>query len=317
VILSVLINQVMKKNLIINLHVVENAQWFETLIVYLKSTYKMVPIDYFDNIENFKKRNSLCNITFDDGDKTVYEVAFPILKKHNVPATLFVSPRSIVGKFNFWFQEIEGYEQNRMVDILIKELNLSGKDKSTVYDADKLKALPLDVILKTLPLDRINKIISIYQKETNTPPKEFRNMDLAQIRELHGSDLITFGAHTLYHPILKIETDERINEEITKSITELSELLDEKVNYFAYPNGTPNLDFGLREIACLKNNNIKIAFSTEPKFIDKNSDKMTFPRIDISKGSLRFIKMRLFLGPAYFKLKSLIRESEQSQRAKL
>jgi len=96
----------MKKNLIINFHVVENAQWFETLIVYLKSKYKMVPISHFDNPENYKKRNSLCNITFDDGDKTVYDVVFPILKKHNVPATIFVSPRSIIEKFNFWFQEI-------------------------------------------------------------------------------------------------------------------------------------------------------------------------------------------------------------------
>lgn len=295
----------MKKNLIINFHVVENAQWFETLIVYLKSKYKMVPISHFDSIENYNKRNSLCNITFDDGDKTVYDVVFPILKKHNVPATIFVSPRSMVQKFNFWFQEIKGFDENKMLDILIQELNLNNQDKSTLNYAS---------LLKTLSLDKINKVISIYQKETNTPPKEFRNMDLKQIQELQDSGLITVGAHTLYHPILKNETDERANEEITKSITELSELLGKKIEYFAYPNGTPNLDFDIREITYLRNNNIKIAVSTEPKFIDKNVDKMAFPRIGITKGSLKFIKLRLFLGPKYHILKSLIRKSEQSQR---
>jgi len=292
----------MKKNLIINFHVVENAQWFETLIVYLKSK---VPISHFDNAENYNKKNSLCNITFDDGDRTVYDVVFPILKKHNVPATIFVSPRSMVEKFNFWFQEIKGYDENQMLDILIQELNLSNQDKTTLNYAS---------LLKTLSLEKINKIISTYQKETNTPPKEFRNMDLMQIQELQNSGLITVGAHTLYHPILKNETDERANEEISKSITELSELLGKKIEYFAYPNGTPNLDFDIREITYLKNNNIKIAVSTEPKFIDKSVDKMAFPRIGITKGSLRFIKLRLFLGPKYHILKSLIRKSEQSQR---
>lgn len=272
----------MKKNLIINFHVVENAQWFETLIVYLKSKYQMVPISHFDNAENYNKKNSLCNITFDDGDRTVYDVVFPILKKHNVPATIFVSPRSMVEKFNFWFQEIKGYDENQMLDILIQELNLSNQDKTTLNYAS---------LLKTLSLEKINKIISTYQKETNTPPKEFRNMDLMQIQELQNSGLITVGAHTLYHPILKNETDERANEEISKSITELSELLGKKIECFAYPNGTPNLDFDIREITYLKNNNIKIAVSTEPKFIDKSVDKMAFPRIGITKGSLRFIKL--------------------------
>jgi peptidoglycan/xylan/chitin deacetylase (PgdA/CDA1 family) len=298
----------MKENLIINLHVVENAQWFETLIVYLKSKYQIVPLSHFENIDNYKKRNALCCITFDDGDKSVYEVVFPILKKHNVPATIFVSPRSILQKFNFWFQEIKGYNSSIMLDILIKELKLSTQEKPN---------LSYDSILKTLPLEKINKVISIYQKETKTPPKPFRNLDLEKIKELQNSKLITIGAHTLYHPILKNETDERTNEEISKSITELSELLGEQVQYFAYPNGTPGLDFDLREINYLKNNKIKIAVSTEPKFINKKVDKMAFPRIGITKGSLNFIKLRLFLGPKWQILKSLIRPSEINQRLKM
>jgi len=296
----------MKKNLIINFHVVENAQWFETLIVYLKSKYKMVAINEFDNAENYQKRNALCNITFDDGDKTIYDVVFPILKKYNVPATIFVSPRSIVEKFNFWFQETGGYNADKMLDILIRELNLTAEKSTLNYVS----------ILKTLPLDKINEMISIYQKESNTPPKAFRNMDLAQIRELQQSGLITIGAHTLYHPILKNETDERVEAEITDSIGELSDLLGEKIEYFAYPNGTPGLDFGEREINFLKNSRIKIAVSTEPKFVDGNAEKLAFPRIGITTGSLNFIKLRLFLGPKYHILKSFLKKSEINQRKK-
>ena len=295
----------MKKNLIINFHVVNNAQWFETLIVYLKSKYKMVSLSYFEDINHYKNKNSLCHITFDDGDISFYDVVFPVLKKHNIPATIFVSPRSIIEKFNFWFQEVNNYDASKMFDILVRELKLN------IETTEKIDYVS---ILKTLPLDRINDMIFLYQQETNTAPKSFQNLDLEKIKELQNSKLITIGAHTLYHPILKNETDERIDEEISKSITELSDLLGEEVRYFAYPNGTPNLDFGLREIDCLKKNGIQIAVSTEPNFVNKKSEKMAFPRIGITKGSIRFVKLRLFLGPKWRLIKSLKQPLEKKQR---
>ncbi len=40
-------------------------------------------------------------ITFDDGYESVFNYAFPLLKKYDVPATLFINP-SFVGQFNTW-----------------------------------------------------------------------------------------------------------------------------------------------------------------------------------------------------------------------
>jgi peptidoglycan/xylan/chitin deacetylase (PgdA/CDA1 family) len=298
-----------KKNIIINLHAVDKPQWFENLIVYLKSNYKIVPISYFDDPKNYQKNNSLCSLTFDDGERSIYDAVFPILKKHNVPAAIFISPRNVQQHFNFWFQEVSGYDNSTMVDILVRELDLNIQEKSTLNYIS---------VLKTLPLKRINEFISIYQRETNTTVKPFRNINMDEVETLRQSGLITFGAHTLYHPILKNEDDERVDYEISKSITELSELLGEEVKYFAYPNGKPNLDFGEREIKVLKKNNIKIAFSTDPKFVNRHSNNMMFPRIGITKGSLLFIKVRLFLGPMYTTIKSvLLRQTEQSQRIML
>lgn len=298
----------MKKNLILNFHIVENPAWFETIIIYLKSAYKIVPLSHFEKPENYSKNKGLCHITFDDGDITFYNVVFPILKKHNIPASIFISPRSVVKQFNFWFQELKGYDNAKMSEILAEELNLN---------IEEAKQMGYFSILKTLPLAQIHKMIALYQKETNTAPKPFRNINLEQLYDLQQSGLISIGAHTLHHPILKNETDEEMEREISVSISELSEILREKVRYFAYPNGTAGFDFGEREIDVLKKCGIQIALSTDPEFVSRKSDKMTFPRIGITKGSLRFVKLRLFLGPKWQLIKSLRQPLEKQNRKKL
>ncbi len=295
----------MKRNLIINFHVLTDASWFESVILLLKSKYTLVDLSFFENLNNYEKKKGFCHITFDDGDKTFYRLAYPILKKHNLPATIFVSPKSVISQENFWFQEVSNYDKNAMINILSRELSLP---------LEKIKKIPFKYILKCLPLTRIIEIFTIYQKETNTPRKQFLNMNLDEILEVEKSGLITIGAHTLNHPILKNESDENCYNEITESIVGLQKLLGHEIRYFAYPNGTPNIDFGDREINYLKKNNIHIAVSTEGKFISRLDNKLAFPRLQLSHGSMYFVKIKLILGAYAVKIKSLVFNSESKFR---
>ena len=286
----------MKRNLIINFHVVNDPEWFERVILLLRSKYSLVELSFFENIDNYKKKKGFCHITFDDGDKTFYTVAYPILKKHNVPATIFVSPKIIMEHVNFWFQEVRGYDKNVMNAIFAKELSLP---------LAKISKTGFINILKRLPVTHINKFIELYRKETNTPLKPFQNMNLVQILEVEKSGLVTIGAHTLNHPILKNENNEVCYREITESIIGLQELIGRKIKYFAYPNGIPNKDFGDREIEIVRKSNILIAVSGEQKFISKDDNLLAFPRIGISYGSMRFIRLKLTMGTKWGILKKL------------
>jgi peptidoglycan/xylan/chitin deacetylase (PgdA/CDA1 family) len=287
------------------MHVVDNPQWFEHTVLWLKSNYTMVSLSVFEDKKNYSKRQSLCHLTFDDGDLTFYTVAFPVLKKHNVPVTIFVSPEKIVSHKNFWFQEIEGYDTVKMAEIV---------SNNSLIPFEMAKEYGMHAVLKCFEIEKINEFIKIYQTHTDTPPKEFRNMNLDEILDAKNSGLVTIGAHTLSHPILDNETDEKCEQEIAVSILKLSELINEEVRYFAYPNGIPNLDFGEREKEILRENHIKIAVSTEPNFATKRIDEFAFPRKGITYGNIRFIKFKLFLGKSWNFVKNIQKLSERRKR---
>jgi len=66
---------------------------FEAQMNYLKENgYAVITIDQFFEFLNFNFQAPPKSVvlTFDDGWKSIYEVAYPILKKYNFPATLFV-----------------------------------------------------------------------------------------------------------------------------------------------------------------------------------------------------------------------------------
>src|SRR4051812_40576414 len=106
-------------NKIVNFHVVSDPVWFEEVILFLKSRYKMISIQSLhEYMSGSVEAGNLCHITVDDGDNTFYENIYPVLKKHKVPASLFVSPKICEGKCNFWFQEISGYDQRKLREII-------------------------------------------------------------------------------------------------------------------------------------------------------------------------------------------------------
>ena len=108
----------MRSNLIIIFHAIKDPIWFEGVILLLKANYRLLDLGFFENSNNYREKKGFCHVTFDDGDKTFHNVVYPILKKHDVPATIFVSPKIAIKQENFWFQEVENYDKDAMARIL-------------------------------------------------------------------------------------------------------------------------------------------------------------------------------------------------------
>ncbi|OGX06305.1 MAG: hypothetical protein A3G87_07525 [Omnitrophica bacterium RIFCSPLOWO2_12_FULL_50_11] len=63
------------------------------------------------------------------------------------------------------------------------------------------------------------------------------SMDLEMVRRIAHDPLVTFGSHTLSHPVLSKVDPEQARQEIVQSRARFEQLLDKKIDFFAYPEG--------------------------------------------------------------------------------
>lgn len=297
-------------NRILNFHYANDSKWFDRIICYLNNRYKLVSVEAICELyQGHTDNNSCCHITVDDGDKSFFDIMFPVLKKYKVPASVYVSPKMCKEKSNYWFQEIQGYSQielkRTIADVCNMPLNMLQKYK-------------IESILKTMPILQIYEVIERYQKTTNTPVKSCRNMTVNDLIDVEKSGLVTIGAHTLNHPILYNEDDANCKYELKESVYELSTVLKHEIKYFAYPNGIPNLDFNEREQSYLKEIGIYLAFTTESRNMSSSDHPLCIPRYGISdRESYSCLNAKMKLNRYWATLTRLKPTGEYRERSEL
>ncbi len=216
-----------------------NSEEFEKQIIYIKNNYNA--ISFSDLITHINKgtkpaKNSIV-ITFDDGFADNYLNAFPILKKHNIPATIFVSTGYIGGDKTFWFNQLSRLiKMNPGVNFQI-----DGKEFSVSQKTEEQECLLVELltIMKnkknsqrvTLLSDLSNQLIETHQCDTFALPMSWDN-----IREMDKSG-IEFGSHTVTHPILSQLTEEELEHEIIGSKKQLEQQLNKMIQTISYPEG--------------------------------------------------------------------------------
>jgi peptidoglycan/xylan/chitin deacetylase (PgdA/CDA1 family) len=112
---------------------------FEEQMKFLKEKgYRVITMDELFDFLDFKKpipRKSVV-ITIDDGWRTAYDIAFPILKKYGYPATLFVYTDLIVGSAKTLSWELVQEMANQGIDVQCHtktHRNLSTLDKKESF----------------------------------------------------------------------------------------------------------------------------------------------------------------------------------------
>jgi peptidoglycan/xylan/chitin deacetylase (PgdA/CDA1 family) len=274
---------------VVNFHKADNPVWFEKIVSFLKNKY--IPVHLTELLSLYNNNDELdkiCHITVDDGDKSFYKWIYPVLRKHQIPASTFVSPETTVNQLNFWFQEIVGYEKQKLL-LIFSEV--------TGTKTDFIKEYPIGDILKCLTIETIWEIIKMYQKKYNPGKRSWQNMSIDELKEVENSGLITIGAHTLRHPILANEEMGVSKNEIVSSINNMANILGHEIKYFAYPNGLPVYDFGQREMDILNDCGCLCSFSTISGNFNLKTDLLSIPRYGFScNDSIAFSRMKFFFG---------------------
>jgi len=180
-------------------------------------------------------------LTFDDGYRDNYEVAFPILQKYGVPATIFLTTSFIDQKDVPWNDKVTFALKHTH----LKTLTFKYRDEEFCYPlgdiADRLNAR--DKILWLLRhVAHEDKLRLVYEITRSLSVTDFdylwkSMLTWDQVREMHQRG-IGLGAHTITHPILTRLPLDKAQHEIEGSKRAIEAAIGAPIQLFAYPAGT-------------------------------------------------------------------------------
>ena len=176
-------------------------------------------------------------ITFDDGYKDNFTNAFPVLEQLGLPATIFLTTGAIGSGEWLWHDQVFGAFHGTNVNEVIIEgrlylLRTLGEKKTA------LNAL-LQLLRQLYPAER-DKLIQNVIAQLDLGDQLYFESDKLSWDEvkLMSKNKITFGAHTVTHPILSCMSLEAASQEIMDSKRAIEQQIDSPVRLFAYPNGS-------------------------------------------------------------------------------
>lgn len=265
---------------------------FEEQIVYLREKYEVMSLpELIERIRSEKalpKRGAV--ITFDDGYRNTYTYAYPILRKYNTPATVFLTTGYIGTDNLFWWDKVAQIVKNATFTKL--ELEEVG-EYSVVILNQRLKATRQIIkCLKVLPEETRNQLLQRMEAFATDPLvalNEAATLSWDQIEEMSHHN-ITFGAHTVTHPILTKISSEQANYEIYQSKKDIEEHLNKPVNLFCYPNGERG-DFNEETKQLLRHSGFDSAVSLIPGMNTTRTDLYELRRFSATGGSLDIFKL--------------------------
>lgn len=215
-------------------------------------------------------------ITFDDGYANNCEVALPVLKSRDMPATVFVAPGFLSGGRMFNDTVIEAVRRASC------ELDLTREGFGRYElpdDSARIRAIAAILpVLKYLPqAERMRRAAAIAERVGAELPDDLM-MTEEQVRRLHGEG-IGIGAHTVNHPILANVDEATARREIVESKSRLAEMIGAPITTFAYPNGGPARDYTARDVMLAREAGFELAVSTAWGAATAATDPLQIPRI--------------------------------------
>jgi len=271
-----------------------DSRSFDAQMAYIKRHYHLLSLaELVDRVSNgLPPGDTSCAVAFDDGWRDNYTHAFPVLRKHAVPFTVFLTTNFVNGGEWFWESRLE-----YAVGLIVQrqaERALSEGDERVVRET--LASLGLSEVLgMTIP--QLRRVIRTVVNTLRLRPSEDRDVVLAavdrllllpslaeprqfmnwdEIREMAAAG-VDFGAHTLSHVNLERCDVETARAEITGSRSAIERSLMRPCALFAYPFGKSSP--AVRRLVAAAG--FSGALTTEPGLVNARSDRLRLNRIDI------------------------------------
>jgi peptidoglycan/xylan/chitin deacetylase (PgdA/CDA1 family) len=235
---------------------------FEELCGWMAAWFNVLPLD---QAAAHLKAGTLparaACITFDDGYADNYHIALPILQRHGLTATFFISTDFLDGG-RMWNDSI--IETVRTYPLPSLDLTSLGLGVHSVSSIDNKRAAIAALIgqIKYRPVEQRVSITEQLAKLADVQLPNDLMMKSSEVKTMRQSGM-QIGAHTASHPILARLTDGQARQEIEGSKLFLEQLLGERVGLFAYPNGKPGEDYTPQTVDVVRSLGFDAAVSTQ------------------------------------------------------
>ena len=261
---------------------------FEQQVKYLSEHFEIVSLNEAFNRKNKLNKKPLAVITFDDGFYNNYSVAFPVLKKYQAPAIIFLATKLINSSSTVWFCSLiymlgSTNKQNFTWDN--QTFDISDNIKKAQVSAQLQAQLKLkQVAALEATLRALAKELGFDDEISYPLTSPFSMLNDSAIEEMLASGLIEYGAHTHNHAILSNLNAENAEAELTVSIDKITDITGKPCRYFAYPNGRKQ-DFQEEHKRMLHEKGIEFAASTINGLTSEQDDPLAFKRLFINTGT--------------------------------
>lgn len=218
---------------------------------YLRRYYRVMHLEealatfYTPNTQQTDRRIPLV-LTFDDGYRDNYTCAFALARSLQVPITIFLIPGYVESGERFWWLEgkrlaYHSHAEKVTIEGQTYHLNNVKEQKALAGIIDKHIRHATSVAERNMFLTNIRKELATpASDELDTFDTEALPLTWEQVREMEQSGWVSYGAHTMHHPVLAYLVDaEEVQQEVTESKRILEQQLGYPVQAFVYPIGKP------------------------------------------------------------------------------
>jgi peptidoglycan/xylan/chitin deacetylase (PgdA/CDA1 family) len=232
---------------------VVTASTFDRHVAILKEHFQVVTLDALlaDGNTAGRAARPRCVVTFDDGWRDNYDLAFPILSRHEIPATIFLTADFIGTDRAFWHTELMYLLTSpKLSSLLSVERAFRAYPDPVRHHLKRLARLDgaagaqeVDPLIETVKRlcddDAIEELVHSLAKTAGTRRPLVRDrkffLDWDQVRTMAAAG-IEIGSHGCSHRILTRLSAEQADDELSRSKAEIEHRIGRKVKHFAFPN---------------------------------------------------------------------------------
>ena len=268
---------------------------------FLRRHYDVVPLSRIvaavRGEQDFAK--NMCAVTFDDGWRDVYEHAFPMLRKYQIPATIYLTTGFVDEAAWFW-EERSKY----LLALMYEHARSHGYARERVLAAcSQLETFGLAEILSLRPshlpgylLDRgremkrwderrradlMAMLESVVHQLVPDAPRPFMNW--GEVREMAQAG-IEFENHTVTHSILSELSPSDAEREVRSAAARIREALGRASVHLAYPYGKFDEEVRRQVQHC----DVRSATTTRQGLVSRGSDPYSLNRVNMCSDIARW-----------------------------